>query len=356
MQSAIDLTAVAALALITVTVIPSTAMARAPRTQMSATAGVGPESDYPMVVGEAFTVEGKTYVPSDTMNYDAVGYAEAGEGGDLVTGAHRTLPLPSYAEVTSLASGKTILVRMTKRGPMAGPNLVALSSGARAQLGLADSAKAPVRVRRVNPPESERAMLRLGQHAPDRMETPQGLLGVLKRKLGDGSVAVLSESARGAAASPMAGQPAMARPEASKSAVAKVSPPKPAGMAAPKLSAKPQVGPNATVPVVTSALPKPIVAPPTKPSKPAAAKQAAPLSGKVPASVLPQGRQAVQVGAFSSEDRAKTAAGRISAQVSQSGKTWRVRLGPFTDQASADRGLAKARAAGYRDARIVREP
>ena len=359
MRSAIDLTAVAALALITVMVTPSTATARAPRTQMGATAGVGPESDYPLVVGEAFTVDGKTYVPSDTMNYDAVGYAEDGEGGDFVTGAHRTLPLPSYAEITSLASGKTILVRMTKRGPMAGPNLVALSSGARAQLGLGANAQAPVRVRRVNPPESERAMLRLGQHAPDRMETPQGLLGVLKRKLGDGSVAVLSESARGAAASPMAGQPALVRPEATKPAVAEVSPAKAVRIAAPKIPAKPaklQVDPKATVPVVKSAPSKPIAAAPVKPSKPDTAKQAAPPPEKVPVSVLPKGGQAVQVGAFSSAERANAAAAKIGAQVSQSGKVWRVRLGPFTDQASADRGLAKARVAGYRDARIIREP
>jgi rare lipoprotein A len=216
MRSVIDLTALGTLALIAVTLTPTTANARSPHTEIGANpraaTGMGPERDYPLVVGEAFTVDGKTYVPSDTMNYDAVGYAESGEGGDVVTGAHRTLPLPSYAEVTSLSSGKTILVRLTKRGPMAGTNLVALSPGAWAQLGLGEGAKAPVRVRRVNPPESERAMLRLGQHAPDRMETPPGLLGVLKRKLGEGNVALLSESAKGAAASAMAPLPVVVKP------------------------------------------------------------------------------------------------------------------------------------------------
>ncbi len=346
--------ALTALALIAVTVTPFTAAARAPRSDGTASAGVGPESDYPLLVGDAFTVDGKTYVPSDTMNYDAVGYAEAGEGGDVVTGAHRTLPLPSYVEVTSLISGKTILLRLTKRGPMAGANLVALSPGAWAQLGLGEGAKPPVRVRRVNPPESERAMLRLGQHAPDRMATPQGLLGVLKRKLGEGSVALLSESAKGAAASAMAPPPAAAKPELAKPAMIDTKPPQPIATSAPKsapkapapkLAKKPTIAAAAPVPPkVAQAAAKQVV----KPVKPAASTSVALSAAKI--------GQSVQVGAFSSEDRAKAAATKIGAQVSQSGKVWRVRLGPFTDRASADRGLAKARGAGYRDARIVGEP
>ncbi|WP_295634346.1 SPOR domain-containing protein [Novosphingobium sp.] len=367
MRSVIDLTALGTLALIAVTVTPIPANARAPRTESVATTGVGPESDYPLVVGEAFTVDGKTYVPSDTMNYDAVGYAEAGEGGDIVTGAHRTLPLPSYVEVTSLTSGKTILVRLTRRGPMAGANLVALSPGAWSQLGLGADAKAPVRVRRVNPPEPERAMLRLGQHAPDRMETPPGLLGVLKRKLGDGSVAVLSETARGAAASPMAGQPSVIKPDAAKPGLAEVLPIKPVSAPKPatqKLQtpkpqakiAKPAIAQKAAPAAITAAPPKvpaPVVAKVMRPWVPSATN---PAPANPSSAGLLKSSQAVQVGAFSSEDRAKAAATKIGAQVSQSGKVWRVRLGPFPDQASADRGLAKARAAGYRDARIVREP
>ena len=339
--------ALTALALVAVTVAPWAANARAPRSEATMTAGVGPESDYPLVVGDAFTVDGKTYVPSDTMNYDAVGYAEAGDGGDVVTGAHRTLPLPSYAEVTSLTSGKTILVRLTKRGPMAGANLVALSPGAWAQLGLGEGAKPPVRVRRVNPPESERAMLRLGQHAPDRMETPQGLLGVLKRKLGEGSVAVLSESARGAAASPMALPPAAVKPQVAKPAMIDTKPPQPIAASAPKPAPKAPAPGRVPKPTVAAAAPAPpkVVVKAAKPIVPTAVAPSVAKAG-----------QSVQVGAFSSEARAKAAAAKIGAQVSQSGKVWRVRLGPFTDRASADRALAKAHAAGYRDARIIREP
>jgi rare lipoprotein A len=365
MRFVIDLTAFGTLALITVTVTPTTANARSQHTEIGANpraaTGMGPESDYPLVVGEAFTVDGKMYVPSDTMNYDAVGYAESGEGGDVVTGAHRTLPLPSYAEVTSLTSGKTILVRLTRRGPMAGTNLVALSPGAWAQLGLGEGAKAPVRVRRVNPPESERAMLRLGQHAPDRMETPPGLLGVLKRKLGEGNVALLSESAKGAAASAMAPLSVVVKPEAVKPALVDAKPAKQIAASAPKplpKAATAGLAKKPSVATVTSVPPKVLPIAPkvaVKPVKPVVTAAAAPPPVHPAPKVVKAGKS-VQVGAFSSEGRAKAAAGKIGGTVSQVGKVWRVRLGPFADQAGADRGLSKAHAAGYRDARIVREP
>ncbi len=97
----------------------------------------GPAADYPVVIGEAFTVDGVTHTPVDRMNYDAVGYAAAGsDGGEGVSIAHKTLPLPSYAEITALDSGKTILVRVERRGPMSNDRLVDLSPGAAAQLGL----------------------------------------------------------------------------------------------------------------------------------------------------------------------------------------------------------------------------
>lgn len=154
----------------------------------------GPSADYPVVIGEPFTIEGTTYTPSDTLNHDEVGYlaVEDGDGGTGVSAAHRTLPLPSYAEVTSLETGRTILVRVERRGPMDNAHIIALSSAARAQLGA--SADAPVRVRRVNPPEVERAVLRRGETVPERMETPMSLVSVLKRKLPHDAVAQLPAS------------------------------------------------------------------------------------------------------------------------------------------------------------------
>ena len=49
----------------------------------SVTAGAaaqGPAADYPMVLGEPFTVDGELFTPADTLNYDAVGYAALDDG------------------------------------------------------------------------------------------------------------------------------------------------------------------------------------------------------------------------------------------------------------------------------------
>ena len=278
----------------------------------------GPAGDYPMVLGEPFIVDGGTYTPADTLNYDTVGYAEVADG-DGISGSHRTLPLPSYVEVTSLETGRTILVRMTQRGPMQGANLVALSAQAWSQLGAAPSIRVPVRVRRVTPPEAERALLRSGAMAPARMDTPPGLLAVLKRKLG---LAPTSPPLASAAAVKVPDAPIMQLPkEASKpAAVSSVA----------KVDAKPVVA--------------------AKPDVKAAAKLDVKPSIKAGRGLF------IQVGAFSSHDGANIAARGVGGSVIKSGKFWSVRTGPHKDRGQADVALAKARAAGYADARVVTAP
>jgi rare lipoprotein A len=144
----------------------------------------GPQSDYPMVLGQPFNVDGVVYAPVDTMNYDMVGHAAISPvDGNGITASHRTLPLPSYVEVTALDSGRTILVRVERRGPMTGSLLTELTPAAAAQLGILGQERAAVRVRRVNPPEPERAALRAGGAAPARMDMPPSLRAVLLRRL-----------------------------------------------------------------------------------------------------------------------------------------------------------------------------
>lgn len=268
----------------------------------------GPAGDYPMVLGAPFTVDGVTYTPVDVMNYDSVGYAQVGEGAG-VSGAHRTLPLPSYVEVTSLETGRTILVRLTQRGPMTGSDLVSLSTGAWAQLGATPGARLPVRVRRVNPPEAERTLLRSGGQAPARMDTPPGLLVALKRKLG---IAVVPP------------------------VVSEVATPAPA-----KVEPKP----------VAKAESKPVAKPVAKPA--ASPKPAEPV--KAPATASSKALY-VQVGAYSTRARAEASAKAVGGTVTASGKLWRVRVGPLKDRGQADAALAKVRAGGYADARVVTAP
>lgn len=142
----------------------------------------GPAADYPMVLGDPYMIDGQLFTPSNDLNHDEVGYADYdADGGRGVTAAHRTLPLPSYIEVTSLANGRTILVRVERRGPMTTDRILGLSPGAMTQLGA--SGPVAVRVRRVNPVEADRAELRAGNPAPARLDTPGPLVEALRRRL-----------------------------------------------------------------------------------------------------------------------------------------------------------------------------
>src|SRR5687767_3695429 len=60
----------------------------------------GPQGDYPVIVGEPYSVAGVAYTPEDVLNYDQVGFLAADTAGaNDVSGSHHTLPLPSYVEV-----------------------------------------------------------------------------------------------------------------------------------------------------------------------------------------------------------------------------------------------------------------
>ncbi|WP_260922459.1 SPOR domain-containing protein [Novosphingobium sp. 9] len=309
----------------------------------------GPAADYPVVIGDPFTIGTTTWTPSDQLNYDAVGYAsvDSTEGLVGVSAAHKTLPLPSYVEVTALDSGRTILLRLTKRGPMSNDVLVGLSPDAAAQLGIAPGSHAPVRVRRVIPPEQERALLRADGRAPERMATPDGLLRVLRRKLAEQSPllpppstpptmpsAIPTDARVGA----FAGGPTAPVVKPDSVVAAQKAAPKPVVASAPKV--EPVTPPRQT--------PKPKASEAAKPTPKPAEKPAAPVADKG----LDKG-WAVQVGAFSSAPNAKALARKLGGSATASGKLTLVRMGPFASRAQAAAALEKAKSAGYSDARIV---
>ena len=99
---------------------------------------------------------------------------------DGITAAHRTLPLPSYVEVTALDTGKTILVRVNDRGPYHGNRLIDLSLGAARQLGITAHGSRLVHIRVVSPPEAERDALRRGMPVATRMRVSPAELTVLR--------------------------------------------------------------------------------------------------------------------------------------------------------------------------------
>ena len=274
-----------------------------PVTASAAASVNGPQADYPVLVGEPYTIGDATFTPSDVLNYDEVGYLAAPTDMAGITAAHHTLPVPSYIEVTSLESGRTILVRVEQRGPMDSTRLLALSPAAMVQLGV--TADTPVRVRRVNPPEDQRAALRAGGEAPLRMDTPMSLVAVLKRQL---------------ATAPVGNQ---TTPHVAEQG------PEPIELEAEPVAVAP-----------AEAAPEP-AAEPREPAVPAATP-AQPATGGF----------LVQAAAFSNADNAERAARALDGTVSQSGRYFRVRTGPFASRAEAEASLAKVRAAGYSDARI----
>lgn len=116
----------------------------------------------------------------------ATGEAFAPDG---ITAAHRTLPLRSFAEVTALDTGRTLLVRVNDRGPFHGNRIIDLSRGAAERLGIRGTGT--VRVRSATPTAAEATAFAGGANPPARLDAPPPLLSALRRRAG------LRESAPG---------------------------------------------------------------------------------------------------------------------------------------------------------------
>lgn len=111
-------------------------------------------------VGKPYVVAGRTYVPEEDVNYRAEGLASwygddfhgrqtaNGEVFDMgsLTAAHPTLPMPSYARVTNLSNGKSLVVRVNDRGPYHGNRLIDVSNKAAELLEFKGNGVARVRV------------------------------------------------------------------------------------------------------------------------------------------------------------------------------------------------------------------
>jgi rare lipoprotein A len=118
-----------------------------------------------VVVGDSYSVAGKLYTPRENPQYSKIGlaswYGEAfhgrltanGEVYDVngLTAAHPTLPLPSYARVTNLENGRSMIVRVNDRGPFAHDRIIDLSSRVADMLDVKNEGTAKVKVDYVGP-------------------------------------------------------------------------------------------------------------------------------------------------------------------------------------------------------------
>lgn len=115
------------------------------------------------MVGDPYVVRGKWYYPKEDYSYNKTGvaswYGSAFHGrltanGEVydqlgLTAAHPTFPLPSYARVTNVENGSSVIVRVNDRGPYHSDRLIDLSNKTADMLDLRDSGTGKVRVQYV---------------------------------------------------------------------------------------------------------------------------------------------------------------------------------------------------------------
>ncbi len=277
------------------------------------TAQEQPERGY-YKIGKPYQIKGVWYYPAEDYDYEETGIASwygsdfhgketaNGEIFDMnaVSAAHRTLPMPSFARVTNLDNGRSIIVRVNDRGPYAHGRIIDLSRRAAQLLGFETQGTTRVRVK-IMAEESRRIAARMMGREPDPSPAP------------------------------------VAAPRVT--VAAEILPP-PGSTEAPK--------PVAPAPVVERAAYRPA-------PDPSNAEQKVDHEAVRPTSVY------VQAGAFREFDNANRVNARLSAMgraaISQTVvdgmDLYRVRLGPLATVDEADRMLDLVIGAGYPDARVV---
>jgi rare lipoprotein A len=113
-----------------------------------------------------YTVLGRKYVPYQSLKpYRQRGVASwygrkfhgrrtsSGERYDMyaMTAAHTVLPIPSYARVTHLGNGRSVIVRINDRGPFHSDRIIDLSYAAAHKLGVVNAGSARVEVEIILP-------------------------------------------------------------------------------------------------------------------------------------------------------------------------------------------------------------
>ena len=116
-------------------------------------------------VGKPYDVAGQKFYPRHDPSYDRTGVASwygpkfhkrmtsNGEWFDMnqLTAAHTTMELPSYAKVTNLENGRTVVVRVNDRGPFVNDRIIDMSKRSADVLGFRGKGKTKARVQYIGP-------------------------------------------------------------------------------------------------------------------------------------------------------------------------------------------------------------
>jgi len=232
-----------------------------------------------------------------------------GERYDMyaMTAAHTRLPLPSYAKVTNLRNGRSVVVRVNDRGPFLHGRVIDVSYAAAARLGFASAGSAEVEVELITDPEA----LTAGAARPS---------------------IPMSEPIRPVAPTIETARPSDPPPSASRMPVA--APQVLTAPAQPVITAPPATPPK----VLASTTPPAALARTASAASPPRPSGEAARSQPEATPVLMPGTQLVQVGSYSNRDTADAARraleGRLGSTgyplwVRQEGRLFRVVMGPF---------------------------
>ena len=301
-------------------------------------------------VGQPYSIDGITYVPTEEFRHAETGvaswYGPGFHGKNTANGetydqhdrtaAHRTLQMPSVLRVTNLENGQSTVVRVNDRGPFARSRVLDVSQVAAEELGMTRNGTARVRIDQLEAESQAVKQIAISGGGPGEQR------------------AAIENGRRGAPAVTATAQAATPPPAA--------PPPPPA--------APPPV-PTPAVTVYPSSTPSPTVPPPGPPpgwggriggnGAPSVASIATAATSPPPASGAPGGGFYVQTGAFSTAGNAEKQRGMITSygtsEISQGSsggrEVYRVRLGPYTTQEAAGIVADRLKRSGYGDARVV---
>ncbi|MBL4690684.1 MAG: septal ring lytic transglycosylase RlpA family protein [Rhodospirillales bacterium] len=281
-------------------------------------------------VGDPYQIQGAWYYPAEDFEHDETGIASwygaqfhgrrtaNGEIYDMnaLTAAHRTLPMPSYVRVTNMENGRSLILKVNDRGPFARNRVIDISRRGAQLLGFQKAGTARVRVQIMADKSRALAARIKGRTQLAQIGTPITVDRLPKPDVKTESLAL-----------PPGGQAA-------------------AGQGQPQTQAPPS--PAAAVPrrVATNTLRFPTGD-----------------SNVVTMQTVRKTNLFIQAGAFSRFDNANrvrarlTAAGpvKISSVLVNGRDLFRVRVGPLSNVAEADRILDSVIRAGYQNARIIIE-
>ena len=289
-------------------------------------------------VGNPYTIDGVTYVPTEEFRHTETGvaswygpgfhgkYTANGEVYDQSdhTAAHRTLQMPSVLRVTNLDTGQSTIVRVNDRGPYARSRILDVSRAAAEELGMVGRGTARIRIDQLEAESLAMKQIALNGGGPDEQRT------------------ALNQY--------IAGNRPPTVVAATQPPPAPTPPPVPPPPPTPPVTVYPGPPPGS--------LPSEPPPPPRRQGPPTVASIASSATGGY---VQPGSGFYVQTGAFSSMGNAEKQRGlitsygttEISPASSGGREVYRVRLGPYSTQEAAGIVADRLKRSGYGDARVV---